>query len=573
MKTLRYLLILLPLAFIGNEAVAQQKKVWVSGAARGIMLGDSYSTGAENDTTTARRLEGGHALVDIGVNIQPSDQILIQSMVRVRNDYGGFWGSGVTFDVRQLYIKGIIGGFLKYQLGDINYKLTPYTFQNNTGLINSNPGVISGIPLNQVQYDLFYMDDDTWRQQGAAVDFSLEFSQILDEMKFDLFSTRVQATDFNLQSDRIFSGGAITVKQSKNLNLGVQYANLFDLEGTSNSDTIARNPVLTATAEGTFEAFNTKWTAALETGRSTLEWQGDPNAPVLEDYFYDITLKADWEDKNLSASIGYRDVGPNFRSAGAQSMQINYNRTPQAYERYGNAQELRQIGFLDLYGDGSLYNTQIGLGLMNFDPRYDNATPYGRATPNRKGVSTAINYEDKNERWELEGTADFLSNVVGEGTDALKNYTTGSVFAELRLNKMLGWTKRKLWISNRTGIQNTSRSGSENFEEVDLATFYDNVNLTATIVGDLDLLGEFRMWQTDGFDLQAERDEYSQVINYNQYNIDYTETMLGVGLRYNYSEKTQLSFFWQRFDWDDKLVGGTLPYTIDSWVLFFTMKF
>ena len=125
--------ILLALILIANLSWAQNKKIWVSGAARAVMYGDEYSTDAENDTTTPRKLQSGHALVDLGVNIQPNDQILVQGMVRIRNDYGGFWGSGVTFDVRQLYIKGILGGFLKYQLGDINYKLTNYTFQNNVG--------------------------------------------------------------------------------------------------------------------------------------------------------------------------------------------------------------------------------------------------------------------------------------------------------------------------------------------------------------------------------------------------------------------------------------------------------
>lgn len=52
-------------------------------------------------------------------------------MIRIKNQLGGFYGAGVTFDVRQLYVKGIISNVVRYQLGDINYKLTPFTFYNN----------------------------------------------------------------------------------------------------------------------------------------------------------------------------------------------------------------------------------------------------------------------------------------------------------------------------------------------------------------------------------------------------------------------------------------------------------
>jgi hypothetical protein len=46
----------------------------------------------------------------------------ILGMFRIKNNFGGFWGSGVTFDVRQLYMKGVVAKALRYQLGDLNLK-------------------------------------------------------------------------------------------------------------------------------------------------------------------------------------------------------------------------------------------------------------------------------------------------------------------------------------------------------------------------------------------------------------------------------------------------------------------
>ena len=65
------------------------------------------------------------------MNIRPSEDLEIQGMVRIRNDFGGFWGAGVTFDIRQLYLKGVLNKVVRYQLGDINYQLTKYTLYNN----------------------------------------------------------------------------------------------------------------------------------------------------------------------------------------------------------------------------------------------------------------------------------------------------------------------------------------------------------------------------------------------------------------------------------------------------------
>ncbi len=572
MKTLKYISVLALAVLMAYQANGQQKKIWISGAARGVLYGDDYSTSAENDTTTARKLQSGHAMVDLGVNIQPSDQILIQGMVRIRNDYGGFWGSGVTFDVRQLYIKGILGGFLRYQLGDINYRLSPYTFTNNVGLINKYDGVITSVPLEQVQYDLFYYPDQTWRQQGGAIDFALEFDKGIDELQFELFTTRIRPSNFADIDDRLYSGGSIILVQSENFKVGGQYVNLYDFQGTSNNNIFLRNPVITGTAEFNYKLSNTHLSAAVETGRSTLEWQNDMEAPTLEDYFYDATVKAGWSKLGVSVSAGYRDVGANFRSAGAQTMQINFAGAPQAYNRYGNAQQLRQLTMLDLYRDASLYNAQIAAGLMAYDPRYDNATPYGRATPNRKGFSIGVNYDDPKERWAVEATSELLTDVVGQGTENLKNYNTTSIYARLNINNLIGWTERKLWVSGRFGVQNTTRSSNEVYEQVDLATSFSDFNLTATLFGQLELIAQYRLWATKGNDQLAERNLYSVIDDYSEYDIDYNENLLGAGLQYAFSDKTHLRFMYQAFNWDDKL-ENTLNYSINTYTIFFTMKF
>jgi hypothetical protein len=572
MKKLAHISIIIFTLLAVLPAHGQKKKVWVSGAARGVLYGDDYKNNAEEDTVTARKVQSGSTLVDLGVNIQPNDKILIQGMVRIRNDYGGFWGSGVTFDVRQLYIKGIIAGVVKYQLGDINYKLTPYTFGNNVGLVSKYKGVMTGITLDQVQYDVFYTKDNTWRQQGAAIDFGLQFNKGVEDLEFNLFTTRNRPTNFESVDDRLYSGGSITLKQSKYFRIAGQYANLYDFAGTSNSDVHMRNPAYSGSAELSNTFGKTQLNLSVETGRSKLDWEGLEEAPILEDYFYDFNLKGSWSKLGLSALIGYRDVGPDYRSAGAQTMQIDYTAAPQAYQRYGNDQELRKISMFDIYRDASLYQTQIKEGLMVYDPRYDNATPYGVATPNRKGFKLNVEYEDLKKRWLFKADGELLSDIVGQGTSYLKNYNTASLFAEFRFDKMLKLENRRLWLSGVVAAQNTTRTGDKSYENVDLSTLFYNFNLTATLFADLDFIAEYRVWQSKGFDLVADRNEFSEIIDYNEYTVDYNESMVGAGLQYRFATNIKLSLLYETFIWKD-FEDQTLPYTIDTWTVFFTMKF
>ena len=53
---------------------------------------------------TAPKRAGGYALLDLGIKINPNSNTEVMGMLRINNEYGGFWGGGVTFDVRQLYV-------------------------------------------------------------------------------------------------------------------------------------------------------------------------------------------------------------------------------------------------------------------------------------------------------------------------------------------------------------------------------------------------------------------------------------------------------------------------------------
>jgi hypothetical protein len=223
------------------------KKVVFTGAARGLYYGDKIDHDKMEDSITIPRTNSGHTLVDLGMNIRPNRNTEIQGMVRVRNDYGGFWGSGVSFDIRQLYIKGVAGGVVRYQLGDINYKLSPYTLSNTQQEIITQGPVVFQQQTRLMNYDNFYAADSSWRQQGAAAEFGLQFSKFVRELQFHTVATRVRTTDFGSINDRLFAGYNVNLVQSNFFEVGINHVTLFDIAGTSRNLSTFHNPVTTGT--------------------------------------------------------------------------------------------------------------------------------------------------------------------------------------------------------------------------------------------------------------------------------------------------------------------------------------
>ncbi|MBM3448990.1 MAG: hypothetical protein FJX90_07795, partial [Bacteroidetes bacterium] len=358
---------LIVISALGSIVVSAQesKKLAFTGAARGIYFGDRLHQN-ESDSITVPRLNTGHVMVDLGMNIRPNKHTEIQGMVRVRNDYGGFWGSGVSFDVRQLYIKGVAGGVVRYQLGDINDKLTAFTLQNSNQEIQNESPEVFRQQTKLMNYDNFYSKDSTWRQQGAAANFALQFSKFLKEIQFHGLATRVRTTDFSNVNDRLLTGYQIHVLQSEFFEFGLNASNIFDLEGTSRNPVHFRNPVHTIIS-------SIKWNNSTlcvklnsEFGRSQYTYVGLQDAPELTGKF--ITSKANFilPTNHLEVNLGWKYVSSDFRSAGAQTKRINYNYQPSAFARFTNDQVPRTLTLMDLMREQNAYNRQLSTSLMAF---------------------------------------------------------------------------------------------------------------------------------------------------------------------------------------------------------------
>jgi len=565
------LILSLTLLFEGGFAQDLGKRIWLSGQARNVLFFDQFE-GAANDTVTPTRQNSGHTMVDLAANIQPNKNTFIHGMVRIRNDYGGFWSGGVTFDVCQLYLKGIIANSIRYQVGDINYKLSPYTLRNPEHDLENAFLDYTDIYREILDYDLFYDFQNSWRQQGAAVDFALQFEKVISELQFSGFISRQNPSNFSTVNERLYTGGNITAVQSKYLSVGLNYVNMFDLLGTAVDSTVMSNPVITATYEAKYDQDDYKVTLMGELGNSSMIIRNDTNAPDLSDYFFDLGAALDYKPFGAKLKIRYKNVGPQFFSPGAQTRRMNYSAIPLSYNRYGNTQQLRSIGLMDVLRDASIYQTTLRTGLMSYNPAYGNATPYGEATPNRQGIIADLSQKDKKQRWDATATLGMLNEIVGTGTNELKSYTYYNAKANAYVDKFISNWDKQIKVSASFWSETTDRKGAFEFENVNLQNQSIDVGLDFEFMKDGFLMASYRDLSSVGNDYMAVRDGYQDVVNYTAMVNDMSETLVIVGARYKFSKKSTLSILWSDYTADFK-DGINDSYGMNSLAILFNMKF
>ena len=562
---------------VSSYAQENTKKFWLSGLSRGVYSLDELK-GEETDTTSASKAEYGHTLVDLSANIRPNEHTYIRTTIRVRNDYGGFWGSGTTFDLRELYLRGLIANSVRYQVGDMDYKLSPFTFYNNNEDLYENTLDIFNMYSEMMHYDYFFKGNNTWRQQGLATDFSLSFKKGIEELQFNLFTSRINPSNFSTVSDRVFFGGNLTMVQSDQFSAGLNYINLTDVAGTSNNLNYFKNPVLTGTYKVNAIQGDFKFQLDGESGfsKSFTENNEDPDNVVkenlVEDYFNYSTFITDYTPLNLKFTIAYRNVGQGFRSAGAQMRRLKFATQAFMFDRYTNEQIVRPIGMWDIHNDPTLYNSQIQVGLAEFYPQYNNIDPYGLATPNRKGLDFNLIHIDEQDRYSFSLQYGMLSEIVGLGVDDLKKFNTLSANLDLNIENMLPIYDKQILIQLGYTNDQTKRTGDQDFIQTELNTQRIYAGITLELTDKLYYLAGYESIKASGDDYLANRDRNDVIDDFTLFETELSEKIIGMGLRYEFDDKNNLQILWQDYNWSNSVLG-TEDYGFDRLSVIYIMKF
>jgi len=522
---------------------------WLNGNA----LKSDPGVGQQKDTTSYRKSTDGYTIFDLGINAQPNEALRAAVILRLSNSFGGFYGDGSQFLFRQLRLDGVISKKVKYEIGDIDIGLSQYTLYNFSEIYNDYESDILRQRRSVVEYENFNFGNK-WRMQGANVETNLRFTQGIEKIGLKFFATRNKRYTAATNPDRFMIGGRVDVMQSRNIQVGMNYVYLWDALRTINNPSLTptnKNQVLTGDFKLSHFMDKIDLSVYGEVGMSNNAYSVNAMTDTIKttDHFYDVGASVKYKPLLLKFWVNYRDVGANFFSTGAQTRRINDYGTPNMFSYLNNtvvepvvmAPGTRQVTMLDYVSDQNLRNLNLQNSLMVYNPAYNNITPYGQATPNRKGFTIGGSIGNSEKLIKADVIADLLSESVSVGDTIgkeLRKYTGVKGGLSLNLHKLLRYEKGiVLTLGGR--YENTVRTG---VNAISLKSTLVDAGLTVEVVKQLDLIGGVKYISAKGSESIYLRNIYNEITNpFISYNLDQNQTLISYGARYRFSKNTYFS--------------------------------
>jgi hypothetical protein len=566
-----------------SQVLSAQTSVYFTGLGRAIVTNDrlkgpvlASTPEHAQDTTSPRKATGGYTLFDLGVNLQSGETLRGNAILRVRNEFGGFYGQGASLLFRQIRIEGVAAKRVKFQLGDIDLGLSPYTLYNPDEIYHTFEADIFKIRRNIVHYENFNYDNK-WRVQGGDFNTHLIFTKGIEKIKFRVFGARTRKSNqFTNQPDRVFYGGRVEVLQSKFLSIGGNYIRTTDVLGTV-PDTIVNfnDQVMTGDFKITLESDKVIFMAYGEAGRSNYSYFKKINDTTVKynDYFYDLGLSAALKPVGLKFIASYRNVGANFFSPTAQTRRIFDYGTPTVFGTLQNVNDpitghTRIPTLFDRYSQEGLYNQSISTTLMPFLPQYNNVTPYGSSTPNRKGFTFGIEKTDTSNIFRSEVKVDLLTEVVGVNSSDRRKFFAARGGFMFNVGKVLSFN-RNLGINLGARYEHTTRANSS----IDLSSFLFDAGLNFEVVKSLDLLFGYKLLRANGKEFLIQRDGFNSITNFPViYDINQLQGVWATGLKYNFNNTTFFTAQAHIVNFDNN-ANNSINYNINQFFFNFTILF
>tara|TARA_Y100000994_G_scaffold81735_1_gene67326 strand:- start:1259 stop:3016 length:1758 start_codon:yes stop_codon:yes gene_type:complete len=549
MKRNLLLLIVFVAFFLSDISLHAQSRenIWFDGLSRSYFARDAVDNETIDDTISARNTSNGYNLLDLNTHVNPIDDIEIFAQLRIRNSFGGFFGSGTEINVRQLKAKGVINNKIRFSVGDLFLKQSKFTLYNYDEELSGFENDMLKPYRDIIHYENFYTEN-RWRLQGIQTDFSFEFDRYIRSLGFDFFVTRPsgsrQINENTYSSDFLLSGGSMFSEINKRLTLSANHINFFEVASSGTKNISVRNPVYDLSLQHHFDNEKYRIEQKLQTGFSKRYWlhseleneRSDSTSNDNKGMYFELDNKYIKKDSTLLLTLGYRYVDPNFRSAGAQTRRLDFtngNRNT-LYPIYTNMSLIRPPSIFDLVSDDQLYNQELSSILMVFNPIYSNILPYGDATPNRTGVYLKARLNNKNKVLLSKINAGFFKEVIGQGTAEKRDFGLFKGSFKINFHRWLNWKKElSLSVSSESEL---TRRGGEEVSSVNLLSHQMNTSVNAELVKKFFIQASYKQLNANGNEFLTQRDNYGNITYYTSTEIDQKDHMLSFGMLYKFRE-------------------------------------
>ena len=548
MKRNLLLLSVFVVVFLSDISLHAQisENVWFDGLSRSYFARDAVDKNTTDDTISARNTSNGYNLLDLNIHVNPIKDIEIFSQLRIRNSFGGFFGSGTEVNVRQLKAKGIINEKIRFSVGDLFLKQSKFTLYNYDEELSGFENDMLKPYRDIIHYENFY-SENRWRLQGVQTDFSFEFDRHIRSLSFDLFVTRPsgsrQINETTYSSDLLLSGGSVFSKINKRITLSGNHINFFEVADSGTKNISVRNPVYDISLIHHFDNEKYRIEQKLQTGFSKRYWlhseidngKSDSISNDNQGMYFELDNKYIKKDSTIFLTFGYRYVDPNFRSAGAQTRRLDYStgNINTIYPMYTNMSLIRPPSVFDLVSDDQLYNQELSSILMVFNPIYSNILPYGDATSNRTGVYLNARINNKKVLLTKINTG-FFQEVIGQGTPEKREFGILKGAIKINFHRLLNWEK-ELSLSASSESELTRRGGEE-VSSINLFSHQMNASMNAELVKKFFIQASYKQLNANGNEFLTQRDNYGKITYYTSTEIDQKDHMLSFGMLYKIRE-------------------------------------
>lgn len=536
-------------AVFASVSLQAQTTFYLDGYGRALTTTDQLKGDLIDQDTIGLPRKGvsGYTLFDLGLNLEKDKTFKVNAILRARNEFGLFWGQGTDMEFRQIRLEGIIGKGVKYEIGDVYVQMTPYTLFNSEEMYNDYESEIFAQRRGILEYENF-IQGNSWRLQGVKSYANILFDKGIDKLGLYGFGVRTQPANQIGQSDRIMAGLNATVTQSENLKVGFNYIGIQNLN-ISTSLIEYSNHVGTATLD-----YNRDLTDDFgvflngEGGNSSYSQYRlvDDKEVTKSDYFYDGKIGIEYKPLMMKLSGGFKNVGADFSSPGAQTTRFNQTSNPRVFSQVrdtlgstgGPIQ--RYTTLYDRFTNEGAYIQGISDKLLTYAPQYSNINPYGKATPNRTGLQLNLSAGDRDSLFQASVGFDMMKEIRPDNNAEakLREFTGIQGGFLVNVDKAIGFD-RDIVLTAGYRSEATKRDGTDN---IDLSSVLLDFGLSVEVLPSLDLMVGYKSYKAEG-------NEYVAVLNdFNQYSglpyelsIDSEETMLSLGARFNFSEDAALT--------------------------------
>lgn len=538
-------------------SIAQAQVVTFSGYGRAQVDNNQLRDTSNSEMGKSTR---GYTLFDLGIHAQPNDEFKASVILRLRNEFGGFFGNGAAFEFRQMKLEGILAKAVKYEIGDIDVAFTKNTLYNYDEIYRDYESEAFKIRRDIVNFENFYINNQ-WRVQGLNLSSGFNFKKGIEKATIRTFGARVRQSNFFDSPDRFLYGVRAVVTQSKYAEIGFNYVGLSDIAGTS-VDTAFRytNNNYTSDFKFTLDSVggNFKLNLYGEAGASSFEgWQRNGRKEVYDDVMFDVAASATHTPTGVKFFAGYKNVGYQYTAPGAQSLRAYASSSPDLFPNYlGLGQAARPQLLFDRFTHerlgGTFNNTVVSPTMRAYLPQFGNISPYGNATPNRGGFYAGLNAEDPNKIYRVDFKFEALGELVSEGDDSTKakrSFTGITGGAELQLGKLLKWNKL-FAVSGSYRHENTQRGG---LNQVDFKTNLIDLGVNAEVYSKLFILFGLKSLNAKGKEQILGRDSFNNTLAGlpATFDINTTQNIMSLGFKYEFNKNNFFNFQYNRTQYKD----------------------